>query len=105
MSDSLLKAINAIIEGLSNRYKSAKDIPSIITQAANYGWRIPGEQDYYSLREPEASRLIMEDGYIPIERTKDVTKVGVTSENARRLQEPITILDRPADVRGTAISF
>jgi hypothetical protein len=47
----------------------------------------------------------MVDGNIPIERTKDITKVTVTSENARRLQEPITILDRPADVRRTAIRF
>lgn len=33
------------------------------------------------------------------------TKVTITSENARKLQEPITILDRPFDVRGTAIRF
>jgi hypothetical protein len=47
----------------------------------------------------------MTDSNIPIERIKDITKVIVTSENARRLQEPITILDRPADIQGTAIRF
>ena len=47
----------------------------------------------------------MVDGNIPIERTKDITKVTVTLENARRIQEPITILDRLADVRGAAIRF
>ena len=43
----------------------------------------------------------MVDGNIPVERIKESTKVTVTSENARKLQEPITILDRPFDVRGT----
>jgi hypothetical protein len=45
----------------------------------------------------------MVDGNIPIEMIKEITRVIVTSENARRLQEHMTILDKPADVRGTAI--
>ena len=28
----------------SNKYRSAEDIPRIIIQDANEGWRIPGEQ-------------------------------------------------------------
>jgi hypothetical protein len=47
----------------------------------------------------------MVDGIITTERTKEITKVTVTSENAGRLQESITILDRPTDVLGTAIAF
>ena len=57
------------------------------------------------MSEAETCRSIMSDGNNPIERIKEITKVTVTSENARRLQEPITILDRPIDVRGTAIRF
>jgi hypothetical protein len=43
---SLRQSLNANIEALSARYKSAEDIPRIITQSANYGWRIPGESYY-----------------------------------------------------------
>jgi hypothetical protein len=102
---SLRQGLNARIEALSSRYKSAEDIPRIITQRANDGWRIPGEQYYSPISEAKTWRSIMTDGNIPIERIKEITKVTVTSENARRLQEPITILDRPYDVRGTAIRF
>ena len=96
---------NARIEALSNRYKSAEKIPRIIIQDANEGWRIPGEQYSFPINEADAWQSIMGDGNIPIERIKESTKVTVTSENARKLQEPITILDRPFDVRGTAIRF
>jgi hypothetical protein len=102
---SLRQGLNSRIEALSSRYKSAKDIPRIIVQDANDGWRIPGEQYYLPKSEAETWRSTMVDGNIPIERTKEITKVTVTSENARRLQESITILDRPFDVRGTAIRF
>ena len=102
---SLRQGLNTRIKALSNRYKSAEDIPRMITQRANDGWRIPGEQYYFPMSEAETWRSIMADGSIPIERIKEITKVTVTSENARRLQEPITILDRPFDVLGTAIRF
>jgi len=45
----------------------------------------------------------MVDGNIPVEMVKEITRLIVTSENARRLQEYMTILDKPADVRGTVI--
>jgi hypothetical protein len=101
----LRQSLNARIDVISSRYKSAEDIPRIITQGANDGWRILGDQNYLPISEAETWRSIMVDGIIPTERTKEITKVTVTSENARRLREPITILDRPADVRGTAIRF
>jgi hypothetical protein len=41
----------------------------------------------------------MVNGNVPIEMVKEVTRVIVT----RRLQEYMTILDKPADFRGTAI--
>ena len=47
----------------------------------------------------------MINGNIPLEKTKDITKVTVTLENARRLQERITILDKSDGVRDTAIRF
>jgi hypothetical protein len=65
----------------------------------------PGEQYYSRISEAETRRPIMVEGIIPTERTKEITKVTVTSENARRLQESITIVDRPTDVLATAISF
>lgn len=102
---SLRQSLNTKIETLSSRYKSSEDIPRIITQSANDGWRIPGEQYYSRISEAETRRPIMVDGIIPTERTKEITKVTVTSENARRLQESITILGRPTDVLGTAIAF
>jgi hypothetical protein len=100
---SLRQSLNARIEALSARYKSAEDIPRIITQSANYGWRIPGESYYLPVSEAETSRHLMVNGNIPIEMIKHITRVIVTSENARRSQEYITILDKPADVIGTAI--
>jgi len=100
---SLRQSLNARIEALSSRYKSAEDIPRIITQGANYGWRIPEEPYYLPMSEAETSLPKMVDGNIPIEMVKEITRVIVTSENARRLQEYMTILDKPADVRGTAI--
>jgi hypothetical protein len=45
----------------------------------------------------------MVDGNVPLEMIKQITRMIVTSENARRLQAQITILDKPADVIGTAI--
>jgi hypothetical protein len=95
----LRQGFNAAIDALSNRYKSAEDIPRIIIQDAADGWNIAGKQ------EAEFRRSLMTGNNIPIERIKDITKVIVASENARRLQEPITILDRPADIQGTAIRF
>ncbi len=100
---SLRQSVNARIEPLLARYKSAEDIPRIITQSANYGWRIPGERSYLSRSETETSRPVIVDGNIPIEIVKQITRVIVTSENAGRLQEYVTILDKPADIRGTAI--
>ncbi|HYA82210.1 MAG TPA: hypothetical protein VEH06_01985 [Candidatus Bathyarchaeia archaeon] len=100
---SLRQSLNANIEALSARYISAEDIPRIITQSANYGWRIPGERYYLPRREAETSRPVMVDGNIPIEMVKEISRVIVTSENARRLQEHITILEKPADVIGSAI--
>ncbi|MGA9149051.1 MAG: hypothetical protein WBZ36_00630 [Candidatus Nitrosopolaris sp.] len=102
---SLRQSLNAKIENLSSRYKSAEDIPRIITQSANDGWRIPGERYYSRISEAETRRPIMVEDIIPTERTKEITKVTVTSENARRLQESITIVDRPTDVLATAIAF
>ena len=99
---SLRQSLNARIEALSSRYRSAEGIPRIITQGANYGWKIPGERYYLPMSEAETSRSIMGDGRIPTP-VKEITMVIVTSENARRLQEYMTILDKPADVRGTAI--
>ena len=102
---SVRQGLNARIEALSSRYRSAQDIPRIITQDANEGWRFPGERYSFPINEADTRRSLMVDGNIPIERIKESTKVTVTSENARKLQEPITILDRPFDVRGTAIRF
>jgi hypothetical protein len=102
---SFRQGLNSRIEALSSRYKSAEDIPRIIVQDANDGWRIPGEQYYLPKSEAETWRSTLVDGNIPIERIKEITKVTVTSENARRVQDPITILDRPFDARGTAIRF
>ena len=102
---SVRQGLNARIEALSSRYRSAQDIPRIITQDANEGWRFPGERYSFPINEADTWRSLMVDGNIPIERIKESTKVTVTSENARKLQEPITILDRPFDVRGTAIRF
>jgi hypothetical protein len=55
------------------------------------------------MSKAETSRPVMVDGNIPIEIVKHITRVIVTSENARRVQEHVTILDKPADIRGTAI--
>jgi hypothetical protein len=79
---SLRQSLNVRIEALSTRYKSAEDIPRIITQSANYGWRIPGERYYLPSSEVETSRPVMVDGDIPIEIVKQITRVIVTSENA-----------------------
>jgi hypothetical protein len=100
---SLRQSLNANIEAISARYKSAEDIPRIITQSANYGWRIPEKSYYLPISKAETSRPLMVDGNVPIEMIKQITKVIVTSEDARRLQAQITILDKPADVIGTAI--
>jgi hypothetical protein len=105
-TDTLLRqSINTRIEALSSRYKSAEDIPRIITQRAGDGWSIPQGQYSLPISEAETWRTILTEGNIPIERIKEITKVTVTSENARRLQEPISILDKPYDVQGTAIRF
>jgi len=101
----LRQGFNATIDALSNRYKSAEDIPRIIIQDAADGWNIARKQYYNTVKGAESRRSLMTDSNIPIERIKDITKVIVTSENARRLQESITILDRPADNQGTAIRF
>ena len=101
----LRQSINSRIEALLSRYKSAEDIPLIITQRAGDGWSISRGQYSVPIGEVETLQTIMTEGNIPIERIKEITKVTVTSENARRLQEPITILDKPYDVQGTAIRF
>jgi len=100
---SVRQSLNARIKALPSRYRSAEDIPRIITQGANYGWRIPGKR-YYLPSEAATSQTIIIDANIPIEMVKEITRVIVTSvENTRRLQKYMTILDKPADVRGTAI--
>jgi hypothetical protein len=101
----LRQGFNATIDALTNRYKSAEDIPRIIIQDAIDGWNIARKQYYNTVKEAEFRQSLMTDSNIPMERIKDITKVIVTSENARRLQESITILDRPADNQGTAIRF
>ena len=58
----------------SSRYRSAEDIPRIITQGANYGWRIPGER-YYLPSEAATSETIIVYGNIPIEMVKEITRV------------------------------
>jgi len=55
------------------------------------------------MSKAETSQPVMVNGNIPLGMVKQITRVIVTSENARRLQEYITILDKPADVIGTAI--
>lgn len=103
---SLHQALSARVDVISNKYKSAEDIPQIIIQDAKDGWRIPTEERYYyTTREAVVLPSIMVKGSIPIERIKEMTKVVVTSENTRILQKHITILDRPSDVRGVAIKF
>jgi len=101
----LRQGFNATIDALSNRYKSAEDIPLIIIQDAADGWNIARKQHYNTVKEAESRRSLVTDSNIPIEMIKDITKVIVTSENARRLQESMTILDRPAVTQGTAIRF
>ena len=49
--------------------------------------------------------MIIIESNIPTERTKEITKVIVTSENAKRLQKHMTILDKPSDLIGDAIRF
>lgn len=102
---SLRQTLNMRIAAIVNKYRSAEDIPRIIVQDANEGWRIPGDKYQHSIREPDIWRSIMINGNIPLEKTKDIAKVTVTLENARRLQERITILDKSDGVRGTAIRF
>jgi hypothetical protein len=93
------------IAAIASNYKSAEDIPRIIIQDANEGWRIPGDKYQHSIGEPDIWRSIMINGNIPLEKTKDIAKVTVTLENAGRLQEQITILDKSDGVRGSAIRF
>jgi len=102
---SLRQTLNMRIAAIVNKYRSAEDIPRIIIQDANEGWRIPGDKYQHSIREPDIWRSIMINGNIPLEKTKDIAKVTVTLENARRLQERITILDKSDGVRDTAIRF
>jgi len=75
----------------------------IVQFISNACWTLIPEERYYLPSEAETSRRIMVDGNVPIEMIKDITRVIVTSENAKRLQEYMTILDKPADFRGTAI--
>lgn len=56
-------------------------------------------------REAEAHQSIIIESNIPTERTKEITKVIVTSENAKRLQKHMTILAKPSDLIGDAIRF
>ena len=78
-----------------SRHRSAEDIPRIIIQGDS--WR------KILLAEAATSQTIMVDGNIPVEMVKEITRLIGTSENGRRLQEYMIILDKPADVRGTAI--
>jgi hypothetical protein len=100
---SLSQTLNPRIEALANKYKSEDDIPRIIIQDAKDGWRISVDNYHRLIREQDTMRSIMVSGSIPLERTRDIVKVTVTLENARRLQEQITILDKFDNVRGTAI--
>ncbi|MFL6316795.1 MAG: hypothetical protein ACJ71K_16835 [Nitrososphaeraceae archaeon] len=49
--------------------------------------------------------MIIIESNIPTERTKEITKMIVTSENAKRLQKHRTILAKPTDLIGAAIRF
>ena len=102
---SLSQALSARIDMISNKYKSTKDIPQIIIQHTKDGWMIHGGPDYYKIMEVEDRRSIMVENDIPKERTKEITKVIVTSENANRLQKHMTILTDPSDPIGAAIQF
>jgi hypothetical protein len=103
---SLSQVLSARTDVISNKYKSAKDIPQIITQHTKDGWVIRREPYYYKTMEAEERRsMMMVEGDIPKERTKEITKVIVTSENANRLQKHMTILANPSDPIGTAIKF
>jgi hypothetical protein len=103
---SLSQALNARIDMISNKYKSAKDIPQIIIQHTKDGWVISSrEPDYYKTMESEDQRSMMVESSISKERTKEITKIIVTSENANRLQKHMTILVNPSDPIGAAIKF
>jgi len=103
---SLSRALSARIDMISDKYKSAKDIPQIIIQHTKDGWMIRREKPYYyKTIEVEDRQSIMVESNIPTERTKEITKVIVTSENANRLQKHITILTNPSDPIGAAIKF
>ncbi len=103
---SLNQALSARIDMISDKYKSAKDIPQIIIQHTKDGWMIRREKPYYyKTIEVMDRQSIMVESNIPTERTKEITKVIVTSENANRLQKHITILTNPSDPIGAAIKF
>jgi hypothetical protein len=102
---SLSQLLSARTDMISNKYKSAKDIPQIIIQHTKDGWVIRREPYYYKTIEAEERRSMMVEGDIPKERTKEITKVVVTSENANRLQKHMTILANPSDPIGAAIKF
>jgi hypothetical protein len=103
---SLSQALSARIDMIYDKYKSAKDIPQIIIQHTKDGWMIRREKpSYYKTIEVEDRQSIMVESNIPTERTKEITKVIVTSENANRLQKHITILTNPSDPIGAAIKF
>jgi hypothetical protein len=103
---SLSQTLSARIDMISDKYKSAKDIPQIIIQHTKDGWMICREKAYYyKTIEVEDRQSIMVESNIPTERTKEITKVIVTSENANRLQKHITILTNPSDPIGAAIKF
>jgi hypothetical protein len=103
---SLSQALSARIDMISDKYKSAKDIPQIIIQHTKDGWMIRREKpSYYKTIEVKDRQSIMVESNIPTERTKEITKVIVTSENANRLQKHITILTNPSDPIGAAIKF
>jgi hypothetical protein len=103
---SLSQALSARIDMISNKYKSAKDIPQIIIQHTKDGWVISSrEPDYYKTMESEDQRSMMVESSISKERTKEITKIIVTSENANKLQKHMTILANPSDPIGAAIKF
>jgi hypothetical protein len=103
---SLSQLLSARTDMISNKYKSAKDIPQIIIQHTKDGWVIRREPYYYKTIEAEERRsMMMVEGDIPKERTKEITKVIVTSENANRLQKHMTILANPSDPIGAEVKF
>jgi len=94
---SLREGLNSRINELTDKYKSSEDIPKIIIQTENEGWKIFAKE-YRSRATTEQE----EDGksqFVMLfnkAQTSDIQKgmikIVVRSENARRLQTHVPIL-------------